>query len=51
MRVVIAMTLLLAVSACGGSSGIDHEALRAIDDIPEGRGLLSGDSGEFTRTF
>jgi hypothetical protein len=51
MRVLFAMTLLLAVSACAGSSGLDKEALRAIDDIPEGRGLLTGDAGEFSRTF
>ncbi|WP_298257817.1 hypothetical protein [uncultured Litoreibacter sp.] len=51
MRAVFAVALLLAVSACSGSSGLDREALRAIDDIPEGRGLLSGASGEFSRKF
>jgi hypothetical protein len=48
MRIVFAIGLVLAVSACAGSSGLDREALRAIDDIPEGRGLLSGESGDFS---
>ena len=51
MRAVFAIAMMLAVSACSGFSGLDNEALRAIDDIPEGRGLLSGEDGEFSRSF
>lgn len=51
MRVVFVIALSLVVSACGSSSGLDREALRAIDDIPEGRGLLSGDDGEFSKNL
>jgi len=49
MRIVFAIGVVLAVSACASSNGLDREALRSIDDIPEGRGLLSGESGEFSR--
>lgn len=44
------LAALLALAACGGKA-VDPDSIAAPDEIPPGKGLLSGDDGEFVVNF